>query len=93
MTDPSTRGVGVSFLPTNLFARDLENGTLTVLIDGATTMTAVYSAAFLPDVHFTILPEVAALAQEESWFLGRPQSVPSGLTMAGFAGTPTRHPF
>lgn len=86
------RGVGVSLLPPDLFARDLEYGTLSVVIESPAAPKVEYSAAFLPSVHLNILPEVAALAQEESWFLGQPRSVLNGFTMVGLVGTPVRYP-
>ncbi|MBV9065097.1 MAG: LysR family transcriptional regulator [Methylobacteriaceae bacterium] len=85
------RGIGVSLMPPDLFARDMEDGTLSVMIDDAAALTVNYSAAFLPDVHLAILPEIVALAQEESWFLGDPRSASNGFTMSGFLGASGRH--
>jgi DNA-binding transcriptional LysR family regulator len=67
------RGVGVSLLPPDLFAADLESGALKVLIEEPKVLKVEYSAAYLPSIDLTILPEVAALARQESWFLGSPQ--------------------
>jgi DNA-binding transcriptional LysR family regulator len=66
------RGVGVSLLPPDLFAGDLESGTLKVLIEQPAAPKVEYSAAYLPVVDVSILPEVAAIAREESWFFGAP---------------------
>jgi DNA-binding transcriptional LysR family regulator len=68
------RGVGVSLLPPDLFAADLESGALQVLIEEPKVFKVDYSAAYLPSTELSILPEVAALAREESWFLGSPQA-------------------
>jgi DNA-binding transcriptional LysR family regulator len=68
------RGVGVSMLSTDLFAHDLESGSLTILIEEPKVLKVDYSAAYLPGVDVSILPEVAALARESSWFLGSPQA-------------------
>jgi DNA-binding transcriptional LysR family regulator len=68
------RGVGVSLLPPDLFAADLESGALQVLIEEPKVFKVDYSAAYLPSIELSILPEVAALAREESWFLGSPQA-------------------
>ena len=66
------RGVGVSLLPPDLFADDLDSGDLKVLIKEPKVFKVDYSAAYLQGVDVSILPEVAALAREESWFLGSP---------------------
>ena len=84
------RGVGVSLLQSDLFAKELDDETLAVVIDGPAATRVEYSAVFRPDVHHAILPEVAALAQEESWFLGHPRSVANGFTSVSFIGTPVR---
>jgi DNA-binding transcriptional LysR family regulator len=68
------RGVGVSLLPPDLFAADLETGALQVLLEEPKPFKVDYSAAYLPSTDLSILPEVAALAREESWFLGSPQA-------------------
>jgi DNA-binding transcriptional LysR family regulator len=68
------RGVGVSLLPPDLFAADLESGALQILIEEPKVFKVDYSAAYLPSIELSILPEVAALAREESWFLGSPQA-------------------
>jgi DNA-binding transcriptional LysR family regulator len=67
------RGVGVSLLPPELFAGDLESGALQVLIKQPAAPNVEYSAAYLPVVDVSILPEVAAIAREESWFFGPPR--------------------
>jgi DNA-binding transcriptional LysR family regulator len=63
-------GVGVSLLPPELFAGDLESGTLKVLIELPKAVDMDYSAAYLSATGNPLLAEVAALAREESWFLG-----------------------
>ena len=63
------RGVGVSLLPPDLFAGDLESGVLKILIEQPEAPKVEYSAAYLPAIDVSILPEVAAIAREESWFL------------------------
>jgi DNA-binding transcriptional LysR family regulator len=68
------RGVGVSLLPPDLFAGDLESGALQVLIEHPTAPKVEYSAAYLPAGEVSILPEVAAIAREESWFFGSPRA-------------------
>jgi DNA-binding transcriptional LysR family regulator len=67
------RGVGVSLLAPDLFADDLHSGRLKILIEETKVFKVEYTAAYLPGVDVSILPEVAALAKEESWFLGSPQ--------------------
>jgi DNA-binding transcriptional LysR family regulator len=64
------RGVGVSLLPLELFASDLEAGTLKVLIENPRIPDMDYWAAYLAATDNPLLAEVAALAREESWFLG-----------------------
>src|SRR6266404_3498533 len=64
------RGVGVSLLPPELFAGDLESGVLKILIEQPDVPKVEYSAAYLPTTDVSILPEVAAIAREESWFFG-----------------------
>jgi len=64
------RGIGISLLPPKLFAEDLEAGTLSVMIEQPVATQVEYSAAYLPGPQLAILSEVAALAQEESWFFG-----------------------
>jgi DNA-binding transcriptional LysR family regulator len=68
------RGVGVSLLPPDLFIDDLESRNLKILIEEPKSLKVDYSAAYLPGTDLSILPEVAALARQESWFLGTPQS-------------------
>ncbi|SDS98253.1 LysR family transcriptional regulator [Bradyrhizobium canariense] len=68
------RGVGVSLLPPDLFAGDLESGALQVLIEHPAAPKVEYSAAYLLSVEVSILPEVAAIAREESWFFGSPRA-------------------
>ena len=68
------RGVGVSLLPPDLFVGDLEAGTLKILITHPGAAKVEYSAAYLPAVEASILPELASLARQESWFFGSPQA-------------------
>jgi DNA-binding transcriptional LysR family regulator len=75
------RGVGVSLLPPDLFAGDLEQGVLKVLIEQPDVPKVEYSAAYLPATNASILPEVAAIAREESWFFG-----PSRTRRKNFGG-------
>ncbi len=79
------RGIGVSLLQPDLFADDLATGALSVLIDGPSVPRVEYSAAYLPDVRLAILQEVAALAQEESRFLGPPRHRLKSFTTISFA--------
>jgi len=67
------RGVGVSLLAPDLFADDLDSGRLKILIEETKVFKVEYTAAYLPGIDVSILPEVAALAKEESWSLGSPQ--------------------
>jgi len=77
------RGIGVSLLPPELFAADLEAGTLKILIEHPKARDMEYSAAYLRATDNSLLPEVAALAREESWFLGtlRARSKRSGAEL------------
>lgn len=68
------RGVGVSLLPPDLFGGDLESGALKIMIEKPAAAEVEYSAAYLPAMDASILPEVAAIAREESWFFGPPRS-------------------
>ena len=68
------RGVGVSLLPPDLFAGDLESGVLKILIEQPDVPKVEYSAAYVPATEDSILPEVAAIAREESWFFGSPRT-------------------
>lgn len=73
------RGVGVSLLPPDLFIDDLESHNLKILIEEPKSLKVDYSAAYLPGIELSILPEVAALAREESWFLGSTPSRGKGF--------------
>jgi DNA-binding transcriptional LysR family regulator len=68
------RGVGISLLPPDLFAPDLEAGMLKILIEEPAVPKVEYSAVYLPAGAASILPELAAIAREESWFFGAPQT-------------------
>lgn len=83
------RGIGISLLQPDLFAADLAAGTLTVVIDGPSVPRVDYSAAYLPNVHLAILPEVAVMAQEESWFFGAPRHGANSLTTTAFPSSAT----
>lgn len=74
------RGTGVSLLAPDLFTADLEAGTLSVLIQHPGAPRVEYSAAYLPNTQLAILPDVASLAQGESWFFGPPRRRVNGLT-------------
>jgi DNA-binding transcriptional LysR family regulator len=63
-------GVGISLLPQELFAGDLDAGTLKVLLEHPKAADMDYSAAYLNASNNPLLAEVAALAREEKWFLG-----------------------
>jgi DNA-binding transcriptional LysR family regulator len=67
------RGVGVSLLPPDLFAGDLARGVLKVFVEQPEVQKVDYSAVYLPASEASILPEVAAIAREESWFFGPPR--------------------
>jgi hypothetical protein len=43
---------------------------LQILVDQPHVPKVEYSAAYLPAIDASILPEVAAIAREESWFFG-----------------------
>lgn len=84
------RGTGVSLLAPDLFAGDLEAGTLSVLIEHPVAATVEYSAAYLPDPKLAILADVAALAQEESWFFGPRRKRLNGISLP--FSLPRAHP-
>jgi DNA-binding transcriptional LysR family regulator len=68
------RGVGVSLLPPDLFAGDLESDLLKILVEQPEAPKVQYSAAYLPAIDLSILPEVAEIARQESWFLSPSQT-------------------
>ena len=76
------RGIGVSLLPPELFTEDLAAGTLKVLIEHPRTKHMDYSAADLRATDNALVPQLAALAREESWFLG---THAAGPTHAGWS--------
>jgi DNA-binding transcriptional LysR family regulator len=78
------RGVGVSLLPPEMFAGDLESGLLKVLIEHPDVPKVEYSAAYLPAIEVSILPEVAAIAREESWFFGSPRTRSKNFGVGSF---------
>jgi DNA-binding transcriptional LysR family regulator len=67
------RGIGISLLPAELFTEDLAAGTLKILIEDPKTKDMDYSAAYLRATDNSLVPQLAALAREESWFLGTPR--------------------
>lgn len=62
-------GFGVSLLPKELFIGSIENGELTVLPERPLVAKVDYWAVYLPAPELPVLPRIAALASEESWFL------------------------
>ena len=71
------RGIGVSLLPPELFTEDLAAGSLKILIEHPRTRDMDYMAAYLRATDNALVPQLAALAREESWFLGTPWRLPS----------------
>src|SRR5258707_15564460 len=84
------RGVGVSLLPPDLFAGDLESGVLKVMIEQPASPKVEYSAAYLTAMDVSILPEVAAIAREESWFFGPPRTRRKNFGAGPFPALPVR---
>jgi DNA-binding transcriptional LysR family regulator len=78
------RGVGVSLLPPELFAGDIESGVLKILIEQPDVPKVEYSAVYLPATDVSILPEVAAIAREESWFFGPSRARSKNLSVGLF---------
>jgi DNA-binding transcriptional LysR family regulator len=76
------RGIGVSLLPAELFAEDLAAGTLKILVETPGSKDMHYLAAYLQAIGNPLMPQLAALAREESWFLGAPRerAEPRGLS-------------
>jgi DNA-binding transcriptional LysR family regulator len=68
------RGIGISLLPPELFAEDLAAGALKILIEHPKASDMEYSAAYLRTGDNALVPQLAALAREESWFLGTPMA-------------------
>jgi DNA-binding transcriptional LysR family regulator len=62
-------GFGVSLLPEDLFMSGLETGEFVVLPERPLVPKVDYWAVYLPVPELPILPRIAALAREESWFL------------------------
>jgi DNA-binding transcriptional LysR family regulator len=71
------RGIGVSLLPPELFTEDIAAGALKILIEHPKTKDMDYSAAYLRATDNALVPQLAALAREESWFLGTPLRSPN----------------
>ena len=71
------KGVGISLLPSGLFAHDLRSGALVILPASPAIAPIAYGAVFTVETKSTqptgpaILPEIAQFAREESWFLRR----------------------
>src|ERR1700704_4193958 len=84
------RGVGGSLWPPELFAGDLESGVLKILIEQPDVPKVEYSAAYLPASDVSILPEVAAIAREESWFFGPPRARGKNFGTGPFPPLPAR---
>jgi len=64
------RGIGVSLLPAELFTEDLAAGALKILVEAPKSKDMNYFAAYLRATGNPLVPQLAALAREESWFLG-----------------------
>jgi DNA-binding transcriptional LysR family regulator len=62
------KGVGVSPLPVELFARELADETLIALPSRPPMRNVTYSACYLPSGDAALMGEIAALARTESWF-------------------------
>jgi DNA-binding transcriptional LysR family regulator len=84
------RGVGISLLPPEFFAGDLDSGALKILIEQPAAPNVEYSAAYLPVADVSILPEVAAIAREESWFFGPPRTRNKNFGTGPFPGLQVR---
>src|ERR1700694_412639 len=84
------RGVGVSLLPPELFAGDLESGLLKILIEQPDVPKVEYSAAYLPASDVSILSEVAAIAREESWFFGPSRIRSKNFSVGPFPALPVQ---
>ena len=64
------RGIGISLLPADLFTEDLAAGALKILLENSSAKDMEYSAAYLRASDNPLVPQLAALAREESWFVG-----------------------
>jgi DNA-binding transcriptional LysR family regulator len=84
------RGLGVSLLPPDLFGGDLESGSLKNIIEQPAAAKVEYSAAYLPALDVSILPEVATIAREESWFFGPPRIRSKNFGTGPFPALQTR---
>jgi DNA-binding transcriptional LysR family regulator len=62
------KGLGISPLSTELFAEDLSSGELVALPEQPPLTPVEYSVAYIPSRDLPVLPQIAAFAQEESWF-------------------------
>lgn len=63
------RGVGISLMPSDLFSNDIRSGALVLAHEKPRIAKVDYSAVYLPTAELPILPEIAAYAREQSWFL------------------------
>jgi DNA-binding transcriptional LysR family regulator len=66
------QGVGISLLPSDLFQNDLRSSALVILPVEPAVPPMAYGAVYAADTkssNDSILPEIAAFAREESWFL------------------------
>ena len=80
------RGIGVSLLPAELFAEDLTAGALKILVEAPKSKDMHYLAAYLRTTGNPLVPQLAALAREESWFLGAQRERTSASFRRGFDG-------
>ena len=80
------RGIGVSLLPAELFAEDLTAGVLKILVEAPKSKDMHYLAAYLRTTGNPLVPQLAALAREESWFLGAQRERTSAGFHRGFEG-------
>ena len=80
------RGIGVSLLPAELFTEDLTAGVLKVLVEAPKSKDMHYLAAYLRTTGNPLVPQLAALAREESWFLDTQRERTSAGFHHGFEG-------
>jgi len=65
------KGVGIGLLQADAFAEELETGAMVTFGEKLLIPKIDYTAAYMPGASVPILPELAAFAREESWFLRR----------------------
>jgi DNA-binding transcriptional LysR family regulator len=75
------KGVGIGLLQSDAFSDDLEAGAMVILGAKSSLPKISYTAAYLPGDSLSILPEIAAFAREESWFLRPVKARWSGLAL------------